>query len=435
MNRKQPQQSSQPAKSGAHQGHKRKDARLSTIAADEFKQLLLKYVSRHAKSSRQFALLSIELANFETLADNSSDDPPRIMQAAQTLALDEAREADRLCLVSPATMLLLLPDTNNEGADQLESRLRQTFSNKIRPLAQTKPVFNFKITSSNDTACDVHAMLTAVGCVLDEHQDITAGGMTRAVWQLGSLESWMQRFALTQPWQSLANGSEIADADDNWSDTTVRMVRVQVPSDWTALEGNSPQSEKQRSLLQRARALQSLIHPNMQRLTDFFVDQGKHLYLVTEWVDGCPVVTKRRELTDKEFVDVAIEFASILIQAHSLVPLMVLKPTYENLLLCNGTGNLTLVNHHVEYLFPIGIETHGEDSNMSLFADFLSNLLAERTRNAVTDALSEILQNLQSAKRPESVSTLHKTRSAVKRIADQLMDSQKKLPHEKFGDA
>jgi hypothetical protein len=402
------------------------------IATDEFKQQLLKYANRHARNGRDFALVSVELANFETLSEYArKEDLAHTMNTVRAIAARTARNADRIATLSQAMLLLLLPDTSIDGAGVAISRLQQELMSNIRSLAQIRPVFTFRVSASEGGSCELQEMLSRVGCNIDEHGELVTKGQTRSVLMLGSLDSWKERF-------HRSTGQDESDstykAKDLWSSNEVQLDRIELvehAQETGIVAGSQMPCIDCNQLVQRARSLQQLDSLSMQRLLDFFINQGKELFLAREERASLALGECKKNFSASQLLEVTIDFATVLIQAHSLIPHLTIQFKPEFLRYDKHRAKLQITDFHVQYLFPQVHSTSGEDCNISIFAEFLEYLVEGRENEGqeeetkeVENGIKNLLRQMKSQKLPESLNTIHKIRTQLRKWAHRSNDAK-----------
>jgi GGDEF domain-containing protein len=399
----------------------------SFINADQFKQFLLKYSSRHAKSGRQFALISVEVANFETLTNYAGkDEVKHMMNSIRTVVADTSRDADRICAVPPAMLLVLLPETTLEGAEYAQARLQTSLSASVRPIAQIKPVHTFRLSASDEAAGDLQELLSAVGCMLDEHGDLKTIGRTRAAYKLGSVSSWLSRYKLAEEWHESPSPAEasinaqVTSGIDTWTGVSIKMIKVQLDSTGYSQQ-ESCDAAAEVLLVQRARALQQLDNSSMQRMLDFFIDYGNDLYIALEDSTISPLTNFRANLSEGHLLAVALDFVGIVIQAQTLVPHMALTLQPEKLHFDQKQQQLQLIDYQLSYLFPELEPSQTDTLYMAALSEFLQYLTAG-LKGRVAQELSELAVALNAPKRPEHLNTPHKVRTHLRKLSEKFHD-------------
>lgn len=441
-NKNLPSDASAPGETAG--GLQRRMSSKNFISPDEFKQLLVKYSRRQSKGGKPFSLLSVEVANYETLVAHAGDDDvTHMMNGVRATILRNCREADRISLIAPGLFLILLPEADEEGAGYALARIKNALIANARPLAQIKPFFNFLVASSGAGTCDLQTLLAAVGCILDEHDQLMVRAGTRSVRTLGSLSSWLDRYKLSekpeqfgmQAIDGLQLESQRWSARDLWGNRELYIEKYLI----VAMTGETVQNVSNDSgvlppyevLVQRARALQSLNSPYIQHIFDFFWSDPATLYLAVEKLDGQKLFSLIDKLDQRQLLQLACDFATALIQAQALVPSLRIPFDPDAFYLSGELPSLQISCYCPGYLFPDAqsqalllrqprVPT-SDDHNLKALVAFLRKL-TENSTEPYALSLSRLAKNVESGGNDENLNTLHKVRSAINKLLNEFAE-------------
>lgn len=398
------------------------------LSPDAFKQALQKYALRHAKGDAKFSLVSLEVANFQQLAEeDTAESASHVCGILLRQCLNELRHQDRVCFPADDLSLFLLPDTDQSGCKQAEQRLSRVVA-EFRHTHHGKVVrLDSRINSTDcgETVCDIDAMLHAVGATLDEHGGIVKHAVESQRRQLAKLDSWAQRFEeFFGQNGSDREGRQALLTRDRWSGAQVRIIRVDLPADDTSV----PRDQ----LVKRARALQSIDHPALNGLMDFHCDeQLRTVFLVwhhrqgrllSEFLPQSAIV-----IDAAKALRWIAEIVSALAYLQALVPPAVPADlTVANVL---EIGDDILIDNVLE-----SYVLHSTPAHAELFAKtarLLEIILDKTDPTGVPAELTDVIAQLKQAEIPQKLNTMHKVRAVIRKIVERA--DREEPPHEQAG--
>jgi hypothetical protein len=407
------------------------------LSPDGFKQALQKYAVRHAKGDADFALLSVHVSNYRELANKEGGETANLVsESLLRTCLSGLRQQDRVCCPADDFLLFLLPDADRGGAEQARIRVKQILSQaKLKQSGKIlKPEGAVQSSHCGDAACDIDAMLHEVGAMVDEHGAIVKqeGEARESLLARAKLESWAQRyhgFTLSNnggTGSTASNGSTPSNltlaagqtccATDSWSDLPVRIHKVAADA--------APAWDE---VIRRARVLQSIDHPALNRLVDFHCDQQLHaVFLVWGEREGrhrlSEILGGKQDLKPALALRWIGEIVGALAYLQQLVPPVVPTKLSADDLLESGQ-DIVIDGGLDSYIFDGG---KGK-TVAALFADIahLIERIAQSTDSAkLPPRLSELVAQLKLKEVPQNTNTMHKVRAAVRELVERAEKQQ-----------
>lgn len=387
------------------------------LSPDAFKQALQKYAVRHVKGEAVFSLLSVRVTNFADLSTKYG--ATAALVAGDSLlgaCLKGLRQQDRACLPADDFFLFLLPEADRSGVEQACARILQIIADaKVKHDGNTlKPKGEVLFTHLGDAVCDIDAMLHEVGATLDEHGEITrrtAEAQHRTI-ASANLESWLLRYEGF----SGRNGDSARPvvARDCWSTNRVNIKRA-TPRVENALR------VAWEDVVKRARVLQHIEHPCLNRLIDFHPDEThSSLFLVWRYLEG---ETLSAALAKKSLpVSSALRWINELIGAlaylQGLVPPAVPADLTSECVMIFG-DDIVIDCSFDQYVFNENPPAEETSRRLLLQTARLMGEIADATERSQLPAdLIQIIDDLKKDKVPPALNTMHKLRSAVRKVIE-----------------
>jgi len=398
---------------------KSNEAEQRLLTADAFKQALLKYCSRHAKAGKDFALISVEIKRFELLAQKGRENQAhQFISSIRATCLSSLRDMDRLCSVRNDTFLLLLPEISVSDTKKVMQRIESAVKTTKVSLddQEITAEVTCRFAHSEPHTADLQALLLEVDCDLDEHGELIHRKTVTLPFCTGSLEEWESRYEKKtliddcRQVAGVASGMVIRtfSAHDSWNgNERVTMKSISLSK---ALD-----AQMQESLVKKARVLQLTDHPAVTTTTDFFLDKGQELILVSNdrQLKSFDEKTKIDEAAVALFLMQTIQG---LIYLLGLVPPVVPPGELIQYLGCTKEKHVVINNFEHHYMFPV-VEHPDPESLIPSFAKLCQQLCA-RTNGALADEVQDLAQRLLSKSPPKELNTIYKVRTALKRIID-----------------
>lgn len=409
------------------------------LSPDGFKQVLQKYAARHAKGDVVFALLSIRITNHGELSIEGGEAASLVIESLLRTCLSGLRQQDRACCLSDDFFLFLLPDADKAGAEQTRMRVRQILSQaKLKHNGKFfKPEGIVLFSHCGEAACDIDAMLHEVGATVDGHGELVQQDAEppERVLARAKLSSWAQRyhgFTESNPddTSKRENGDSAGEfrpassdkwfATDSWSKSAVRIQKV--------VAASAPAWDE---TIKRARVLQAVDHPSLNKLMDFHCDdQLNAVFLVWKQRNGqqtlSEVLGRKDTLKSTDALRWIGEITSALAYLQQLVPPVV--PT------AFSSGNVVLDGQDI--IIDGGLESYifnavTSKSAPSLFpevAEVIEQIVHVSDSSTIPAELLELTAQLKAKDVPNNLNTMHKVRAAVRKIVERAEKEQQTQP-------
>lgn len=389
------------------------------LSPDAFKQALQKYAVRHAKGDAVFSLLSVRLTNFADLSTKHG--AAACQQAGDSLlgtCLKGLRQQDRVCLPADDFFLFLLPEADRTGVDQARARIAQIVAeSKLKHDGHTlKPEGEVLSTYLGDAVCDIDAMLHDVGATLDEHGEIIkrcAEAQQRTI-AGANLESWSLRYEGFSGRNGDIGCGQITVARDCWSKARVKIRRA-------APVSTAGQIDAWDDVVKRARALQHIDHPSLNRLLDFHPDETQSsVFLVRPLVDGEKLtdVLSGKQLEPSRALRWIGELIGALAYLQGLVPPAVPADLNSDSIVVVA-DDIVIDCAFDQYVF--NENPAAEETSRRLLAQaaaLMAQIAAAADQSQLPAELIDIIDNARKSPVPPALNTMHKLRSAVRKIIE-----------------
>lgn len=416
------------------------------VSASAFKQTLMKYIRRQARYGRTFCLASIEILEYEQVKNTlGAHAAQQLHRLGQDVCLKYLRDADRLCGAQPGQFLLLLPDTDPQGARQALERLAQLMGTAKAHYhhKQLRASASFHIVDSAQQGSDPEVLLGELGFKIDEGGNLGRhlgpdrayrGAMAQAPF-CGDFDVWSERYA------------DIKLEGEGLYGENLRVSRLSARDCWRGgkpvqmrlIEPDQPDTSLEADFLdliaRRARVLQSIDHPGLLSTADYHLQDRRKLCLVQDRLDG-PILGDYllvEEIDGLTLLDWALQILGSIIYLQGLMPPLVPPPPGDSSFIVGSGKHLVLVEFEIPYLFPnwhqpsqISAEeilAVAQGRPVAAYAPVLTGLarlmseLISRLPHPPGE-LAALLSCLQTEELPAEWNTVFKLRSAVKRIWD-----------------
>lgn len=395
------------------------------LSPDAFKQALQKYAVRHVKGEAVFSLISVRVTNFADLSTKYG--ATATLVAGDSLlgaCLKGLRQQDRVCLPADDFFLFLLPEADQSGVEQACARIIQIIADaKLKHDGNTlKPEGEVLSTHLGDAVCDIDAMLHDVGATLDEHGEIirrTPEAQQRTI-ASANLESWLLRY---EGFSGRDGGSpRPVVARDCWSTSRVNIRRA-IPQAETALRA------AWEDVVKRARVLQHIEHPCLNRLIDFHPDEThSSLFVVWRYLEGETLSTAlaKKSLPVSSALRWIGELIGALAYLQGLVPPAVPSELTSQCVTILG-DDIVIDCSFDAYVFNENPPAEETSRRLLLQTAGLMGEIADATESSQLPAeLTQIIDDLKKDKLPPALNTMHKLRSAVRKIIERAETEVKK---------
>src|SRR5437868_7107745 len=141
------------------------------VSPAAFKQQLIKYCQRQTKHDRVFCLAALRILEYDkAVQEYGKVVAEQLTRLVHDVLEKSLRDADRVCTPVLGRYLLLLPDTDEAGANSALNRVAQTVgaARMHYKHRQLHASCAFIIAGSQKFGSDAEALLDAVGYNLDE---------------------------------------------------------------------------------------------------------------------------------------------------------------------------------------------------------------------------------------------------------------------------
>jgi hypothetical protein len=401
-------------------------------APDAFKQTLLKYSARHLKTGTSFAVLCAHLNNYESLRRDDEEALRHWLISFEQEWTNSLREMDRVSVLSPDYLLVLLPETDEASANLVRARLEvstRTLSSQL--IGVRRPQVEIRMSHSDTVGGDVELLLQHLNCCIDEHGQLVPLRNLSGRLSTGALSVWQARYQVSKKKTQSSSGSNLDTFSNNkkWSvsqaswcdlwDSSTAVLTLCAESKAGQLEG-----VHRESMIIKARTLQGVDHPNVLGCLDFFIEGNEKLFLVLPARELTPIeqwmTAKKNSIEPAVAAGWAHELLQALIYLHTLVPPVIPSKNLVSLLFVDQDQSLVVSNFHLPYLLD---ELESATNELAL-RDFASamQLLFKSTKSAPPE-VNELVEKLLSQKVPEEINTLYKLRTVLKRINARLSET------------
>lgn len=340
------------------------------------------------------------------------------------------REMDRLSILSPDYLLVLLPETDEASANLVRARLEDVSKTlSAQPIGVRHPQVQIRMSHSDIVAGDVELLLQHLDCCVDEHGQLVPVRNLSGRICTGRFEIWKARYQ--QPKKKPHSSSASTTVVDSkkwtvsancWSDSWAAGAAVTT----LCTESLSGQFSGifRESVIIRARTLQSIDHPSVVPCLDYFIEGNEKLFLVLPEVELTPIeqFIAARKISNQP--SIASAWAHDLVQAliylHTLIPPVIPSRNLQALLFVDKQQSLVVSNFHLAYL----LDELESATNEAVLRDFASTLqwLFKSTKTEHTE-IADLIGKLSQKKVPEEVNTLYKLRTVLKRINARLSET------------
>jgi GGDEF domain-containing protein len=344
---------------------------LRVVGPDEFKHELLKFARRDATESRTLSLLCVELRNLDTLRKLCGEESiDRLARALRATVSNTASGAHLMTALDAGRVLVLHLGSD---AEELRDALKAQLNKLTVPGFAVRPTFEVGVSTNAD---DPEEALQRFGCEIDEHGELVPRRAGAARSDLGTKESWQQRYDGTT---------------DRW-----RRVSCEIT---TVRPGGKVDTE---SVLRRARALQAADHPGIEPLLDFWIDE-KEVVCVVDAAKGRDLADwlSSHTLNAAAVAELLSQWVSILIYGKSSTPPVVPVGLHERLRIVPADLRLILSRFHGDLIL---VDEAPSD------AAVVEDVRKFAQRLSVPDELKAALGE----------NTIHKIRGALKDAAEKL---------------
>lgn len=389
------------------------------LSPDAFRQALQKYALRHAKGDAKFSLISVEVGNFQQLAESgTTETASHVCEILLRECLHELRHQDRACFPTDDLFLFLLPEADQSVCKQAEQRI-------ARVLAEFRHTLHGKVvkldgliisTDCGETVCDIDAMLHSVGATLDEHGGIVKQASKTHRLQMAKFDSWAQRF---DEFTAL-NGEALEwtpgrSTRDRWSGLPVRISKLDLPLEASLI----PRDE----VVKRARTLQSIDHPALNRLIDFHCDeQLQAVFLVWHQREGRLLSEFLSQygtvIESSKALRWIAEIVSALTYLQALVPPAV--PTDLTVANVLEIGDDIVIDNVLESYVLHSTPAQASAELFSKTAHLLETILRKTDTAAAPAELTQVIAQLKQPELPQKLNTMHKVRAVIRKIVERV---------------
>lgn len=365
------------------------------ISSAEFIDMLTRYYHKLQKDEDDFCVVSLSILDYKKAAAVLGDEvAAQIDRAATRVMFGGLRADDRVCLIAPAQCIVLMPATTYGEALSAMRRIVSAIGEKaIRSkAAELYPSAVFKVASSaadyDDTTSSAKNglpdhLLASVGYTIDPKGQLVsieeAGETAESIFG-ESFDDWRLRYRIlkgdmceyeVEPFSIVTRRMH-----DLWSADSEVQLRV------LRMKGVTLSESTAYALLRRLRALQSLDHPGLSKLLDYYIDGDGTIYLVN--VPGDRLL-RQDTVADLCSSDAALpSYLDQILKAcdssQSVIPPVVLNSFQNIKVMCSENGSIVLENYDLESLAcAIQEETNAAVSPASLLKElsiFFMNLTA-----------------------------------------------------------
>lgn len=323
------------------------------------------------------------------------------MRGVRGVLTKTARASDLICSLTPTRLLVLTTEPDPGNLNDLLSTLRNSLADLSISGFQVRPKLTLTYVNTADTD-DLDRILDELGCRLDEHGNLeekTSGSKTN---RFGSKEHWLSRYQLDEQ-----------TAFDLWAKLNCSMVTVPLKS-----ANNETHSE----IVKLAKALQSMDHPGIQPLHDFWIDENA-IVCVLETGQARPFAEwkKSHRLNPAAYADFVLQYISILLYVQTITAAPIPQNSLaEALFVLPSEPRLFLAHYQHRCFDALGpTKPLSQESLISDVATFAEGL-RDGVEGQSADELFMVLQRLKEESIPSKMGTLHKVRAAIKDISDKL---------------
>jgi hypothetical protein len=384
------------------------------LTPEPFKQALLKYSNRQAKTGRQFGIVSIQLTNLASLPQD--DGSPTVSQVQGYFSKQIAatlRDMDRLCVEDSGWFFILLPETSAEGTTHAVARLKELVS-------EAKVADGFsprcRLLCAHSLQHDLVEMLEKVGAEIDEHGNLAPKARpTLTYFATGSQASWQSRYQLetaaTSSWQGLSLERRLGK--DTWRHNQKIELNVIERADHQEFE-----RDLQEQLMRKAHALQIIQHPGVQPLIDFYMSESRKFFFVVDQA-AMPSLEEyigAGNLQAGECLSLIDQVLGVAICLSTTVP-PVGPPSLSagSLLFDTKDHYVKFCNYHRQALFGGDIvDTENVELKKSL-ATIFSRIISGR--KGIPQEAAQLVDSFSSDKTAAGI-TLYKARSSIRRAME-----------------
>ena len=332
------------------------------IGRDAIVEAIGRLCRRFQRDDKEFCLASLKIPEYAPIARTIGKDvADQLDKIGSHILIKSLRSHDLICFLEPGRYLVVMPLTSKKSAERAvervavrigESKLRQK-SNVIRPSTSSRVISVLDLKDADsvegtaeplpDTpAISVESLLAALGYKVDQKgqisfRDAETGSSPGKIEPpfCGTFADWKSRYGgisnsirgTREQFEDSAlfeiRRSQIVDRWDAEKNKELRLITpfgLDVPMTTQAAE----------EVLRRLRTLQSLAHPGLARLTDFYISEDWRLYLVSDPVHGPSLSDKlteeassSEEKGDSRIFRWLMQIVNALIAAQSIVPPLV----------------------------------------------------------------------------------------------------------------
>ena len=377
------------------------------LSSDGFKQLLLKWSSRHLKTGNTFALLSIS----HELGDDKESSDKRQSNQFVKACLNSLRLGDRMAPIDETTYIVFLSDVDLKAAGKVKNRL-------VEDLGAFQNNVVVQVSFDHDGTGSIDSLLMNLDIAIDAH-----GHLVKLQTQakpspagLAVLANWQRRYDLLGkklPTTFGASESSLSlEARDLWAEKAPVTIEA-ITLNGDGLEDiSSPER-----IIKKCSILQSFDHPNVARIIDFYLKDYKILYLVL------PAQPRKQTnnlpdnlITDVNIANWAQDLLQGLIYLQTAVPPVVPTADLQTITFLTPEDQLILTGFETGYILTDQPAPSVEDLTRS-YAQFLQIFLAKLESPLAID-LKVLTKELLNKKKPlpEKADTPYKLRTTIKRM-------------------
>ncbi len=394
------------------------------LTPESFKQALLKYARRDAYSGRPFSAIAVTISDYREISQEFGiQTAEQVNHLCRDLFCRGLQGADRLSNVAPGFFLILLPETEKANAELALARLSAIAAASRLQFHELdlKPEYRLSIAHFDFVSSRLDVLLSQLDCQIDRHGNLVhmdaASHPAGKDAVLASCDSWMERFeSVSRPAGTTVLSLQVVSwrAADRWKErTAVEITRIDLRQ--------CPQMSLE-DLVKKARGLKEIDHPAVQPIVDFYLgveaDETPQYFLVTQDTPGLPLV---RFLADNCLgQDVALEWIFSLLNGAiyllGLMPPVIIAPlSPENIFVKAGERPL-IAGYQLPYLFCQQAGASAQSLLVEICALIIS--ICQKSQGEAIAQVMELSQSVMSGQGPRQLNTVHKLRSAVRRIVN-----------------
>jgi GGDEF domain-containing protein len=412
-------------------GGKKSDGSCLVANVEEFKHILLKYCLRKQRDGGNFALAAFAVLEHEALLKEFGHlAANQLANMVQSIVLKQIRDADRLCNLSSAEFLLLLPDCDANGLSRAVERISQAVaSGKTQYHKHSLHAsLSIEYVAGDGGNIDAQALLNDIGYEIAADGKLCRQNVGVGIAHLSSdLSSWLTRYdgiaAVNETF--LTENIKLREflALDTWlHDKNVQLSIIETKGEDLANISSTFSA--------RARILQSIDHPGLLPIDDYYVSENGSLAFTCDAPEYEKLKPRLEGLDFKpdDIYSFIMQILHILIYLQTVIPPVVPSKIGSESFYADDDKQLILGNCYLTYLLPsifsdYSAKEDAQGNKTSCFIEAFTGLLSElaewekqllkaNDKPLLTALLSELKQTPAS----KSLNTLYKVRSRLQEI-------------------